>query len=95
MRPLTEALLRGNAEALTKKGWRPIEQRRCFKKVDTLLDYISQIKPGEYVDAGWHKKMSSQRALGLKDCLEEGMPSKNMQIKSLEALHTLLLLAKN
>ena len=90
MRPFTEGLFRGNAEALTEKGWKPNEQRRCFKKADALLDYITRIKPGEYYPMKGHIELNLQRIDGLKYCLEKDMPSKKMQGLSLEILQKLL-----
>ena len=90
MRPLTEALLLGNTENLTKKGWKPDEQRRCFKKADALLDYISKIKPAEYIQQTCYKKLNEQRVEGIKYYLQKDMPSKTMQGRSLEVLKTLL-----
>ena len=78
MRPFTEALLSGNMESLTRKGWKTDEQRRCFKKADALLDYISRIKPSEYSRWGYYKKLNPQRAEGLRYCLEKNMPSKKI-----------------
>ena len=76
MRPFTEALWCGNSEDLIKKGWKPNEQRRCFRKADALLDYIAKIKPTEYVRGGCCKKLNPQRIEGLRYCLEKDMPSK-------------------
>ncbi len=90
MRPLTEALLRGNAEDLKKKGWKPSEQRRCFKKADALLDYIAKIKPAEYVQQTWYKKLNDLRVEGIKYYLQKDMPSLVMQRRSLEVLFMLL-----
>ena len=90
MRPLTEALLRGNSENLTRKGWKPDEQRRCFKKADALLDYIGRIKPADYIQESWYKKLNEQRLEGLKYCLKQNMPSAVMQQRSLSVLSTLL-----
>ena len=90
MRSLTEALLRGNSAKLTELGWKPEEQRRCFKKADAMLDYIARIKPGEYVQETWYKKLNEQRVEGLKYCLQKDMPSKVMQGRSLEVLKALL-----
>ena len=91
MRLLTEALLQGNSENLTQKGWKPNEQRRCFRKADALLDYISKIKPSEYQAHGLLcKKLNDQRVEGLRYCLEKAMPSKKMREQSLEVLSQLL-----
>ena len=90
MRPFTEGLLRGNSESLTQKGWKPDEQRRCFKKADALLDYIAKIKPTEYIRKGYGKSLNPQRVEGLKYCLEKDMPSKKMQKLSLDIVLTLL-----
>jgi hypothetical protein len=90
MRPLTEALLRGNAENLEKQGWKPSEQRRCFKKADALLDYIAKIKPAEYVQQTWYKKLNELRVEGIKYYLQKDMPSLVMQKRTLEVLFMLL-----
>ena len=90
MRPLTEALLRANAEGLTQKGWKPDEQRRCFRKADALLDYIGKIKPSEYRRVGWRTLLNEQRVEGLRYRLEKDMPSAQMRLRSLEALSNLL-----
>ncbi len=90
MRPFTEGLLRGNSESLTQKGWDLNEQRRCFRKADALLDYISRIKPGEYHPVKGHIELNPQRMEGLKYCLEKNMPSKKMRVLSLEILQELL-----
>ena len=90
MRPFTEALLRGNSEKLTQKGWKPDEQQRCFKKADALLDYIAKMKPSDYIRAGYGKKLNPQRIEGLRYCLEKDMPSKKMQKLSLDIVLHLL-----
>lgn len=90
MRPITEALMHANSKNLTQKGWKPDEQRRCFKRADALLDYIAKIKPTEYVRKNWYVALTPQRIEGLKYCLEKDMPSKTMQGRSLEVLKTLL-----
>ena len=90
MRPFTEALLRGNFEELTEKGWKPDEQRRCFRKADALLDYIAKVKPTEYVQGVCCKKMNPQRIEGLGYCLEKGMPLPKMQKLSLDIVLNLL-----
>lgn len=90
MRPLTEVLLRGNAENLAKKGWKPLEQRRCFKKADALLDFIGKFKSNDYEQHLVGKKLKAQRVAGLEDCLQKGMPSLVMQRRSLEVLFMLL-----
>ena len=94
MRPFTEGLLRGNSESLTQEGWKLDEQRRCFRKADALLDYISRIKPGEYHQVKGHAELNSQRIEGLKYCLEKDMPSKKMRGLSLEILQNLLFLGE-
>ena len=90
MRPLTEALLRGNAENLEKKGWKPSEQRRCFKKADALLDYIEKFKSSDYERHFVGKKLKPQRVAGLAYLLQKDMPSLVMQKRSLEVLFKLL-----
>ena len=90
MRPLTEALLRANAENLTQKGWKPDEQFRCFRKADALLDYIAKIKPSEYTKIGSRTQLNDQRMEGFRYCLEKGMSSHLMQNRSLEVLSQLL-----
>ena len=94
MRPLTEAFLRGNSESLTQKGWKLDEQRRCFRKADALLDYISKIKPGEYHPVKGHIELNPQRVEGLKYCLEKSMPSQKMRGLSLEILQQLLFMGE-
>ena len=90
MRPFTEALLRANTESLAQKGWKPNEQRRCFRKADAMLDYIARIKPSEYRQVGWRTQLNGQRAEGLRYCLEKDMPSKKMRGRCLEVLSELL-----
>ena len=92
MRPLTEALLQANTEILTQRGWKPNEQCRCFRKVDALLDYIGRIKPSEYKQETWYKRLNEQRVEGIRYCLEKDMPSKEMQGRCLEVLKTLLII---
>ena len=94
MRPLTAALLRANSENLAKKGWKTDEQRRCFKKADALLDYISQIPSDDYIKGMWHSKIRIVNSIGLMHCLEQDLPSKKMQIRSLEILNTLLFMGR-
>lgn len=90
MRLLTEALLRGNLEGLTEKGWKPNEICRCFKKADVLLDYIDKIKSTEFIPSGWYKELNPQRVEGFTYQLKRGMNSKKMQGLSLNILSSLL-----
>lgn len=89
MRPLTEALLHGNSESLTKKGWKPLEQRRIFNKADALLDYIAAVPDEDYVKGMWHSRICPISVDGLSCHLKKGMPSQKMQIQSLKVLQTL------
>lgn len=91
MRPLTEALLRGNSESLTKRGWKLLEQRRIFNKADALLDYIAGVPDEDYIKGIWHSRIRPISVDGLSCCLKRGMPSQKMQAQSLNVLQTLLL----
>ena len=90
MRPLTAALLRANEENLTRKGWKPGEQRRCFKKADALLDYIAQVPAEDYLKGVWHSRIRPISVDGLECTLKRDMPSQKMQVQSLSVLKTLL-----
>lgn len=95
MRPLTEALLRGNSESLTKKGWKPLEQRRIFNKADALLDYIAGVPDEDYMKGMWHTQIRPISVDGLACHLKKGMPSQKMQVQSLQVLQTLLLIGQD
>ncbi len=90
MRPLTEALLHGNSESLTKKGWKPLEQRRIFNKADALLDYIAGVPDEDYVKGMWHSRIRPISEDGLSCCLKRGMPSQKMQAQSLKVAQMLI-----
>ncbi|MGN0919621.1 MAG: hypothetical protein ACI4OR_02535 [Alphaproteobacteria bacterium] len=90
MRPLTEALFRENEENLAQKGWKPSEQRRCFKKADALLDYMSQMPEKDYQKSPFHSRISPAHIAAMEYLLQKDMPSHKMQVQSLDALSMLL-----
>lgn len=92
MRPLTKALFDANSERLAKRGYKLTEQRQVFKKVDELLDYISEYSTQPVVQKGGFDSrfIKDDFQAGMDIHLSRNMPSLKKQGLALEVLNTLL-----